>query len=72
VLFLVFGFIADLKTLNPVIYTKPLQTVEVILLNLHEEGQVEKSTSYNLPHYPQEKQSNENKYALFRKEEFEN
>jgi hypothetical protein len=72
VLFLVFGFTADLKTLNPAIYTKPLQTVEAILLNLHEEGQVEKSTSYNLPHYPQEKQSDENKYALFRKEEFEN
>jgi|GEM_PF-2556960 len=40
-LFVVFGFTADLKTLNPDVYEKPLQTIENILLTVHEEGKVE-------------------------------
>lgn len=39
--FVIFGFTADLKTLNPAVYEKPFQTIEKILLTVHEEGQIE-------------------------------
>ncbi|WP_440877484.1 hypothetical protein [Thalassotalea sp. PLHSN55] len=42
-LFVIFGFTADLKTLNPDVYTKPLQTIENILFSAHDEGKVEKN-----------------------------
>jgi hypothetical protein len=42
-LFVIFGFTADLKTLSPDVYTKPLQTIENILFTVHEEGKVEKN-----------------------------
>ena len=38
--FILFGFLADLKTMYPTIYDKPLQTVNSILLVLHEDGLV--------------------------------
>ena len=40
-LFVIFGFTADLKTLNPDVYERPLQTIETILFTVHEEGKVE-------------------------------
>lgn len=42
-LFVIFGFTADLKTLSPDVYTKPLQTIENILFTVHEEGKVEQN-----------------------------
>jgi hypothetical protein len=69
--FVAFGFTADLKTLDPTIYTKPLQTIEAILFNLHEGGQVEKNTSFRLPQSPTEKEPGKPEYALFRKDELE-
>jgi hypothetical protein len=44
-LFVIFGFTADLKTLNPDVYEKPLKTIENILFTAHEEGKVEKNNS---------------------------
>ena len=44
-LFVIFGFTADLKTLNPDVYEKPLQTIENILFTVHEEGKVETNKS---------------------------
>ena len=38
--FILFGFLADLKTMYPTIYDKPLQTVTSILLVLHKDGLV--------------------------------
>lgn len=38
--FILFGFMADLKTLKPDIYTKPLAIVEQILSCLHQDGLV--------------------------------
>ena len=38
--FILFGFLADLKTMHPTIYDKPLQTVNSILLVLHNDGLV--------------------------------
>ena len=38
--FLLFGFLADLKTMYPTIYDKPLKTVESILLVLHKDSLV--------------------------------
>ncbi|WP_444891820.1 hypothetical protein ACJJIE_11880 [Microbulbifer sp. TRSA001] len=70
-LFVIFGFTADLKTLDPTIYSKAHKTIEAILFNLHEEGQVEKNTVYNLPQLPTEKDGTEDKYAIFRKDEIE-
>jgi len=69
--FIIFGFTADLKTLDPTIYTKPFETIESILFNLHEDGQVERNTSYRLPHKPIKRDSKERDYALFRNEELE-
>ncbi|NMR28038.1 hypothetical protein HH219_21370 [Pseudoalteromonas sp. NEC-BIFX-2020_015] len=70
-LFVIFGFTADLKTLDPTIYSKPHKTIEAILFNLHEEGQVENNTAYNLPQLPTKKNGGEDKYAIFRKDEIE-
>ncbi|MFT6908738.1 MAG: hypothetical protein ACJAS1_005442 [Oleiphilaceae bacterium] len=44
-IFVIFGFTADLKTLSPDVYTKPLQTIENILFTAHEEGKVEQNKS---------------------------
>ena len=38
--FILFGFLADLKTVYPTIYDKPLKTVTSILLVLHKDGLV--------------------------------
>lgn len=40
--FILFGFLADLKTLHPTVYVQPLRTVETILSVLHQDGQVQK------------------------------
>ena len=41
--FILFGFLADLKTLNPDIYTKPLRTIENIINVLHNDGKVQET-----------------------------
>jgi len=41
--FILLGFLADVKTLNPNIYDKPKQTVESILAILHSDGVVQNS-----------------------------
>lgn len=69
-IFVIFGFTADLKTLNPDVYAKPLQTIEAILFNLHEDGQVEKNISKKLPTYP-ENDKNKAAIGFFRREEIE-
>jgi hypothetical protein len=40
-LFVLFGFTADLKTLDPDVYEKPFETIETILQTAHKEGMVE-------------------------------
>lgn len=67
--FVIFGFTADLKTLNPAIYTKPLETIEAILYNLHEDGQVEKNVSKKLPHVPTGGGKHSKAIGLFRRED---
>ena len=47
-LFVIFGFTADLKTISPEIYEKPFKTIEAIIVNLHEDGQVKKSHTSTL------------------------
>ncbi|MGP9809390.1 hypothetical protein ACT3TQ_14510 [Halomonas sp. AOP12-C2-37] len=70
-IFVIFGFTADLKTLNPYVYSKPLKTIEAILFNLHEDGQVEKNISKGLPVNPDEDGKNTRAIGLFRREEIE-
>ena len=69
--FVIFGFTADLKTLNPTVYTKPLETIEAILYSLHEDGQVEKNVSNKLPYRPKEGENNQKPAALFRRDDLE-
>lgn len=68
-IFVLFGFTADLKTLNPGVYAKPLETIEAILFNLHEDGQVEKSFSKRLPINPDKNGKNTSYIGIFRREE---
>ncbi|WP_289032224.1 hypothetical protein [uncultured Paraglaciecola sp.] len=69
--FVIFGFTADLKTLNPDAYKKPLETIEAILYNLHEDGQVEKNISKKLPYSPNDNGKNQKSIGLFRREDIE-
>lgn len=49
--FVLFGFLADLKSLSPEHYEAPLRTVETIISVLHEDAQVQKSRGV-LPRAP--------------------
>lgn len=52
-LFVILGFTADLKTINPEIYETPLQTIESLIHVVLEEGKVEtRMSSYKLTAYP--------------------
>lgn len=66
-IFVIFGFTADLKTLSPEIYTKPLKTIESILIYLHEEGQVENNTLLKLQ--DEKKKPIPDRLALFKRED---
>jgi hypothetical protein len=69
-LFVIFGFTADLKTLSPDIYEKPLQTIETILFTVHEEGKVETSRkTASLLSAPDEKKPNLSEKVLLRSRE---
>ncbi len=46
--FILFGFLADLKTIDPTIYDKPLQTVNSILVVLHKDSLVSSKEQYLL------------------------
>ena len=46
--FILFGFLANLKTMHPTIYDRPLQTVESILLVLHKDSLVSSNEQHLL------------------------
>ena len=46
--FILFGFLADLKTMNPEIYDKPLHTVESILSTIHKDSLVSRKNQHLL------------------------
>jgi hypothetical protein len=46
--FILFGFVADLKTLNPQIYDKPYNTISTIVSMLHHEGSVSYQDSHKV------------------------
>ncbi|HEY7769878.1 hypothetical protein [Longimicrobium sp.] len=56
--FVLFGFLADLKSLAPNVYDAPLRTVETIISMLHEDAQVQRGRPF-LPNTPSEHSSPE-------------
>lgn len=54
--FVLFGFVADLKTIDSDIYSKPLKTVEAIISLLHEDGKVQNSHPQLFLELPKETQ----------------
>lgn len=59
--FILFGFLADLKTLDSDVYTEPLKTIERIISVLHNDGKVQETQPKLLSDNSRENSGNSNK-----------